>query len=410
LDELAVQVASLAGADAATVRRGLDADPAGFALIARQAALTQLTGPARDADGSAARRLLLVVDQFEQLYTQCSDENQRRAFITALHTAATAKYGEDQATAALVVLGVRADFEARCADYPQLADAIQDRYLLTPMTERQLRMAIIEPAKKAGSSVDDDLVDTLLQEVTARQVASHPADSGTVSSAGVLPLLSHALDQAWRIRTGTVLTLADYKWTGGIEGAVAKNAQRAYGHLTPAQQAAARQVFMRLTATGSDGVDTAQRATRAELTGGKSEAEARDVEAVPGASPPNGCSPWPLIPWRSPTMHCSQPGRAYMAGSMQTGKHSARTGAWPKPRMHGSVKGAILGHFTAASGCRISGNGRAILLTALISTPGKRLPGRQRRAGRPWSHRDPPLPGTCSWSRYRVAADMALVW
>ena len=283
LDELAVQVASLAGADAATVRRGLDADPAGFALIARQAVLTQPAGLARDADGSAARRLLLVVDQFEQLFTQCSDENQRRAFITALHTAATAKYGEDQATAALVVLGVRADFEARCADYPQLADAIQDRYLLTPMTERQLRMAIIEPAKKAGSSVDDDLVEILLQEVTARRVASYPADSGTVSTAGVLPLLSHALDQAWRSRTGTVLALADYERTGGIEGAVAKNAQRAYDHLTPAQQAAARQVFMRLTATSSDGVDTAQRATRAELTGGKSEAEARDVEAVLGA-------------------------------------------------------------------------------------------------------------------------------
>jgi WD40 repeat protein len=282
LDELAVQIASLAGADAATVRRGLEADPAGFALIARQAALAQPAGVAREA-GAPAARLLLVVDQFEQLFTQCPDESQRRAFITALHTAATARYGADQAAAALVVLGVRADFEARCADYPQLADAIQDRYLVTPMTERQLRMAITEPAKMVGSSVDDDLVDTLLLEMTARRTAAFPADPGTVSSAGVLPLLSHALDQAWRIRTGAVLTLADYERTGGIEGAVAKNAQRAYDHLTPDQQAAARQVFMRLTAAGGDGIDTAQRVTRAELTGGKSEAEAGDVEAVLGA-------------------------------------------------------------------------------------------------------------------------------
>ena len=67
---------------------------------------------------------------------------------------------------------------------------------------------------------------------------------------------------------------------GGIEGAVAGSAQRAYDGLTPAQQTAARQVFLRLTATSSDGVDTADRATRAELTDGKSPAEARDVEAV----------------------------------------------------------------------------------------------------------------------------------
>ena len=191
---------------------------------------------------------------------------------TALHAAATAGHGPDQAPAALVVLGVRADFEARCADYPRLADAVQDRYLVTPMTGRQLRMAITEPAKKAGSRVNGDLTDLLVAEVRTRQ-------PGTVS-AGVLPLLSHALDQAWRSRTGQALTLADYERTGGIEGAVADSAQRAYDGLTPAQQAAARQVFMRLTATSSDGVDTAGRVTRAELTEGKSPAEAQDVEAV----------------------------------------------------------------------------------------------------------------------------------
>ena len=280
LDELALRVAPLAGADAAAVRRGLDTAPAWFALTARQAALARPPGPAGDPDGPTAergqpsrqRRLLLVVDQFEELFTQCADEGQRRAFITALHAAATAGHGPDQAPAALVVLGVRADFEARCADYPQLADAVQDRYLVTAMTERQLRMAITEPAKKAGSKVDDDLTDLLLAEVRTGQPGSF--------GAGVLPLLSHALDQAWRSRTGQAVTLADYERAGGIDGAVAASAQRAYDRLTPAQQAAARQVFLRLTATSSDGVDTADRATRAELTAGKSPAEAQDVEAV----------------------------------------------------------------------------------------------------------------------------------
>jgi WD40 repeat protein/transcriptional regulator with XRE-family HTH domain len=279
LDELALRVGVLAGTDAAAVRRELDTTPAWFALTAWQAALAGLRGPADDPDGSVAercrppqRRLLLVVDQFEELFTQCTEEEQRRAFITALHAAATAGHGPDQAPAALVVLGLRADFETRCADYPELAGPVQDRYLVTAMTERQLRMAITEPAKKAGAKVDDDLTCLLLAEMRTGQ-------PGAVGAGG-LPLLSHALDQAWRCRTGQAVTLADYDRAGGIDGAVAASAQRAYDTLTPAQQAAARQVFLRLTATGSDGVDTADRATRAELTDGQGAAEAADVAAV----------------------------------------------------------------------------------------------------------------------------------
>ena len=280
LDELALRVALLAGTDASAVRRGLDTSPGGFALPARQAALARPPGPDGEGDGPAAerdqqppqRRLLLVVDQFEELFTQCPEEGQRRAFITALHAAATARHGPDQAPAALVVLGVRADFEARCADYPQLAGPVQDRYLVTAMTERQLRMAITEPAKNADAGVDDSLVEVLLAEVRTRQ----PGTSG----AGMLPLLSHALDQAWRSRAGQALTQADYERTGGIEGAVAASAQRAYDGLAPAQQTAARQVFTRLTATSAEGMDYADRATREELTAGKSPAEAQDVEAV----------------------------------------------------------------------------------------------------------------------------------
>jgi energy-coupling factor transporter ATP-binding protein EcfA2 len=280
LDELALRVGLLAGTSAAAVRRDLDADPDGFALTARQAALAPPPGSATGPRDRAADRvqppshprLLLVVDQFEQLFTQCADEGQRRAFITALCAAASAGPGPGRPPAALVVLAVRADFEARCAGYAQLADAVQDRYLLTAMTERQLRMAIAEPAKKAGSRVDDDLVGVLLTDVRTRH--------GGIGGAGVLPLLSHALDQAWRSRAGDVLTLADYERTGGIEAAVAESAQRAYSRLKSGQQVAARQVFTQLTSTTSDGVDSADRAIRAELTEGKDPAEACDVETV----------------------------------------------------------------------------------------------------------------------------------
>jgi hypothetical protein len=79
----------------------------------------------------------------------------------------------------------------------------------------------------------------------------------------VLPLLSHALDQAWRSKAGRDLTLADYARTGGIEAAVAASAERAYGQLTAGQQEAARQVFTRLVATTRDDIDAATSASRA---------------------------------------------------------------------------------------------------------------------------------------------------
>ena len=272
LDELALRVASLAGVDAIAVRRSLDDDPEGFALTTRQATLTWQPGSVGNPESSAAerhlplreqQRLLLLVDQFEQLFTYCADEEQRLKFIVALHAAATAKQGPKQTSAALVVLGVRADFEARCADYPELASAVQNRYLVTAMTRVQLRMAITEPAKVAGSSVDNELADFLLDDARTPQFGA----AGT----GILPLLSYALDQAWRSRTGDALTLADYERTGGIEGAVANSAQRTYDRLTSRQQVVAREVFIQLAAG---------RVARADLTAGKNAAGAQDVETV----------------------------------------------------------------------------------------------------------------------------------
>jgi WD40 repeat protein len=257
LAELAAHVAPLAGVDAAALLRSLRADPAGFALTARAATISP-NGPTR---------LLIVVDQFEQVFTQCADETQRRAFIAALHAAAAERHGDDQVPAALVVLVVRADFEARCAEYEELADAVQDRYLLAPMTERQLRLASTRPAEMAGARVEPDLVDSLVQAVRGS------------SAAGALPHLSHALDQAWRRREADdVLTLADYERVGGMEGSIAASADRTFGRLTPGQRAVAQPVFMRLVTTSSDLVVSAGRATRAELTAGVSDAS--DVDAV----------------------------------------------------------------------------------------------------------------------------------
>ncbi|WP_433722324.1 hypothetical protein ACQP0C_21165 [Nocardia sp. CA-129566] len=270
-DELAWATAQL-GLDAATVRRELREDPTGFALTVSQAVMGSTGSPSESGD----RRLMLVVDQFEQLFTQCRDRAQQQAFVDALHAAATT--APSSHAPALVVLVVRADFEARCADYDQLTDAVQDRYLVTAMTERQLRLAITEPAKAAGSRVDDDLTEQLLREMRTPRSGAAGATLPEVSGAGVLPLLSDALDRAWRTRSGTELTLADYERTGGIESAVADSAQHTYNRLTPRRKDSARRIFTRLTITGADGTDTADRVERGDLAGSGDEID--DIDAV----------------------------------------------------------------------------------------------------------------------------------
>jgi WD40 repeat protein len=283
LDELALAMATAGGDAVISLRRVLEADPATFALAVHEAA-NRLCAPESPGERpvlAGARdvpRMLILVDQFERLFTQCLDDGKRRAFIAALHSAATAGHGPLQVPAALVVLVVRADFEIACAEYEQLTAAVQDRYLLTSMTERQLRDAITEPARIAGSSVDDELVNQILAEARSRRGASPAGMAKT--RAGLLPLLSHALDQAWRGRIAQPLTLADYERAGGMEGAIATSADHAYQGLTPRQQRAAQQIFMRLVTTTADGTDTANHATRAELTAGMSVADAADVAAV----------------------------------------------------------------------------------------------------------------------------------
>jgi len=282
LDALARQVAPKARTTSAEILRNLIDDPAHFAHTARQIALAAPDGPA-PASGNAesrSRRLVIVVDQFEQLFTQCHDRRQRRDFVTALHAAASGRHA-DLEPGALVVLVVRADFEAQCADYPELKEAVQHRYLLTSMTDRQLRLAITEPAKQLEASVDNELVERLLGEMGRPAATSFSGGTrrAPVSGVGALPLLSHALNQTWGGRTGQTLTVADYERTGGIDGAVDKSAREAYDSLSPGQQSVARQVFTRLVATIGD-KDTADRVAHADLTQGRNSAELAEVDAV----------------------------------------------------------------------------------------------------------------------------------
>lgn len=196
--------------------------------------------PASDGD------TWLVVDQFEEVFGLCDDAAERAAFIDALVAAA------DPARRLRVVLGIRADFRPRCLEHPGLAAAIRVASLpLGRMTQAELREAIGRPAAARRLVVERALTEALVEEVAGR--------------AGGLPMLSHALRETWRRRTGRTLTLEAYERMGGMRGALARSAEAAYARLDPAEAETARQVMLRLVAPGAGAVDSRRPATRAEL-------------------------------------------------------------------------------------------------------------------------------------------------
>jgi WD40 repeat protein/DNA-binding SARP family transcriptional activator len=176
-------------------------------------------------------RLLLVVDQFEEVFTTCRDEGERAAFLAALTEAAWA----DRSVTVVVV--VRADYYGHCAADPTLAGLVAANHVLVgPMDADELRRAIELPARRAGLRLEPGLSAAMIGEV-----ANEP---------GGLPLLSCALLESWQHRHGRTLTLAAYHQAGGVRGAVARLAERAWQQLDPDQQAVARRILLRLAGPG----------------------------------------------------------------------------------------------------------------------------------------------------------------
>jgi len=208
----------------------------------------------------ADEQAVWVVDQFEETFTLCQDENERRQFIANLLDAATVP-----ASRCRVVLALRADFYARCAAYPELARRLSARqYLVSPLHERGLRQAIEEPAEQVGLRFKEGLVDTILTDVAHQPNA--------------LPLLEHALFELWQGRRGRMLTLEAYRANGNVAGAVAARAEAVYHSFTPSQQGAARHLLLRLTQPGEDTEDTRRRAPLSELA--TATIDSADVAAV----------------------------------------------------------------------------------------------------------------------------------
>ena len=262
LRELAMQLAGISGADPVSVYRSLSAAPVEAPMLAEHAVRAAAgrgagTGPV-DAAAGDPPRLVLVVDQFEELFTADVSPVEREAFIAALHAAATCPAGPRRLPPALVVAAVRADFVGRLIGYPPLRAALDaGPFTVGPMSEAELRLAITGPAAEAGLAVEPALVEAVTAELRE--------GAGGGPGSGVLPLMSQAMAATWQYREGSALTLRGYRRAGGVADAVNRSAQAAYDTLTSRQQDAARLVFTQLTVIAPDGQFARRRCDRTEL-------------------------------------------------------------------------------------------------------------------------------------------------
>ncbi|WP_194820454.1 WD40 repeat domain-containing protein [Nocardia sp. XZ_19_385] len=230
-----------------------------------------ITGPL--AEWGSGRQRLLIIDQFEELFTLCHDDDQREVFLSALEHLAIR--GEREPTA--VVVAVRADFYARCVDIPVLEDALKHRsYLLGPMRLDELAEAITRPAELAGYKLESGLEELVISELCG---LGGRGDRRAYDP-GALPLVSHVMEAVWQRRDGMRLTINGYEQSGGVLGSVAATAEKAWSELSEFQQAVGKQVLLGLVAVGDDSRDTRRRVARAELVRQTVEAAGAALEVL----------------------------------------------------------------------------------------------------------------------------------
>jgi basic membrane lipoprotein Med (substrate-binding protein (PBP1-ABC) superfamily) len=192
--------------------------------------------------------LLLVIDQFEELFT-ITNELLRRQFLSAIANAVN-----EPETQLTVLLALRADYYDRPLLHAEFAEAFSSGVVNTlPMTPSELEAAVVRPAQRAGVVVEQ----TLLAELIA-DAADRP---------GTLPLLEFALAELFDQKTGVSLTVDGYRALGGLRGVLSRSAEALYGDLSPDERQVAMQVFLRLVQLGRGTAESRRRLPILELTG-----------------------------------------------------------------------------------------------------------------------------------------------
>ncbi|MEU6148834.1 protein kinase [Actinosynnema sp. NPDC047251] len=197
--------------------------------------------------GATTSRPVILVDQFEELFTHGTPEADRLAYVTALTSAAPA----------IVILAVRADLVDRCIELAALRPALTAPVLLGPMDATELRQAIVTPARDAGLEIEPGLPERLIADLGVRgEIGYDP---------GALPRLAHALRETWNHREGNVLTLAAYRRVGGIDGAVSRTAEEIHDRLDPLGRQYLRDTMLRMVTVLDDGTAMRRRVDPREL-------------------------------------------------------------------------------------------------------------------------------------------------
>lgn len=191
--------------------------------------------------------LVLVIDQFEELFTQVAAEKERLHFLNSLRAAL-----EDPKGRLRVIVTIRADFYDRPLQYEALGELMRKQTeVVLPLSTADLQKAITGPAERVGAALEPGLVQAIVDAVGEQP--------------GTLPLLQYALTELFERRSGRVLTLKAYEQIGGVTGALARRADELYRDFIPQEQEAARQLFLRLVTLGEGSEDTRRRVRRTEL-------------------------------------------------------------------------------------------------------------------------------------------------
>ena len=191
--------------------------------------------------------LVLVLDQFEEVFTLVEDESERALLLDALVEAVLAERSRVR-----VIVTLRADFIDRPLRYVDFAEMLQRRLeLVLPLTPDEIERAIAGPASRVGLQLESGLVEAITADV--------------IEQPGALPLLQYALTELYEHREDHALTKSAYQTVGGVKGALGRRAEEVYATLDETSQALAKQIFLRLVTLGEGVEDTRRRVARSEL-------------------------------------------------------------------------------------------------------------------------------------------------
>jgi DNA-binding SARP family transcriptional activator/WD40 repeat protein len=254
-----VVVGSSGAGKSSALRAGLiSAIEAGrVAGVAHGSIITPGAAPMRSIYQAPRSADVVIVDQFEELFTLTDDDAVQREFVRVL--LASVNDGTRRA-----VISLRADFYGNCMRIPELAAVVARRQVVVgAMSERELRTVVTQPAERAGLLVDGELVDAIVAEA-----ADHP---------GALPLVSHALVETWHRRADARLTLDAYREAGSLAGAIARTAENVYGGFTSEQRVQTQRLLLRLVEPGEGSEHTRRRVPFAQLEGSTIDRRVVDV-------------------------------------------------------------------------------------------------------------------------------------